>query len=175
MRASSSARTPMPVSRTLAIAAAAMLVVGAAGATTLSTGKPADPSGNASGFATRDQLRDCMLTEASLKQRFQALEVSTAAHEKMARQVEAEGDRIAELQAKLDHDSPTAIKAFNGLVEEHNRHVAELNKDAHDNDPASHAYNEDMSSFNHRCSRLRYSVDDMEAVMAERQKAAAAH
>jgi len=32
-----------------------------------------------------------------------------------------------------------------------------------------------MSSFNHRCSRLRYSVDDMEAVMAERQKAAAAH
>ena len=173
MRASSSARTPMPVSRTLAIAAAAMLVVGAAGATTLSTGKPADPSGSATDLATRDQLRDCMTTEASLKQRFEALQATNAAHEKLAAQVEAESDRLAELQARLDHDSPTAIKAFNGLVAEHNRHVAALNKDAQDSDPASHAYNQDMSAFNHRCSKLHYSVDDMEAVMAERKKAAA--
>jgi hypothetical protein len=175
MRASSSTCTAMLASRTLAIAAAAMLAVGAAHATTLSTGKPADPSASATGLATRDQLRDCMMTEASLKQRFQALEVSTAAHEKMVKQVEAEGDRIAELHANLDHDSPTAVKAYNGLVEEHNRHVGELNKHAHDSLPASHAYNDDMAAFNHRCSSLHYSVDDMEAVMAERQKAAAAH
>jgi len=175
MRASSSTCTAMLASRTLAIAAAAMLAVGAAHATTLSTGKPADPSASATGLATRDQLRDCMMTEASLKQRFQALEVSTAAHEKMVKHVDAEGDRIAELHANLDHDSPTAVKAYNGLVEEHNRHVGELNKHAHDSLPASHAYNDDMAAFNHRCSSLHYSVDDMEAVMAERQKAAAAH
>ena len=57
MRACSSARSPMSALRTLALAVAAMFAVGAAGATTLSTGKPADPSGNAPGLATRDQLR----------------------------------------------------------------------------------------------------------------------
>ena len=161
----------MHASRTLVLVAA-MLAAGAAGATTLSTGKPA--ASNSPGLATRDQLRDCMMTEVSLKQRFEALEVASAAQEKKAAQVEAEGDHLTELQAKLDHDSPTAIKAFNGLVDEHNKHVAELNKEARDKDPASHAYNEDMTAFNHRCSSLRYSVEDLEAVTAERKKAAAA-
>ena len=163
----------MPVPRTLAVVAAT-LAFGAAGATTLSTGKPAEAPANASGLASRDQLRDCMMTEASLKQRYQALEASTAAHEKLAAQVEAESDRLGEVHAKLDHDSPTAVKAFNSLVDEHNRHVAELNKHARDSEPATHAYNDDMTAFNHRCSSLHYSVDDMDAVMTERQKAATA-
>jgi hypothetical protein len=172
MRAFASSWIPMTASRTLVLVAA-LIASGAAGATTLSTGKPA-PTTNASGLASRDQLRDCMMTEASLKQRFEVLEASSAAHEKLAKQVEAEGEHLTELQARLDHDSSTAIKAFNGLVDEHNRHVAELNRDARDSDPASHAYNEDMSAFNRRCSALRYSVEDMDAVMAERKKAAAA-
>jgi len=154
--------------------AAALLASGLAVATTLSTGKPAGSQAAPSGLASREQLRDCMMTEASLRQRFEALQATSAAHEKLAAQVEAESDRLAELQAKLDHDSPTAIKAFNTAVDEHNRHVGELNKDARDADPASHAYNEDMAAFNHRCSRLRYSVEDMDAVMTERRKAAAA-
>jgi hypothetical protein len=173
MRAFESPPVAMPALRPLVLVAAT-LAFGAAGATTLTTGKPAPSQPNASGLASRDQLRDCMMTEAGLKQRFEALQVHSTAHEKFAAQVEAESDQIAELQAKLDHDSPTAIKAFNGLVDEHNRHVAELNKDARDNDPASHAYNEDMAAFNHRCSKLRYSVEDMDAVMSERKKAATA-
>jgi len=163
----------MPVSRPLVLAAV-LLACGAAGATTLSTGKPADATASPAGLATRDQLRDCMTTEASLKQRYQALEASTAAHEKMAAQVDAEGDRIRELHDKLDHDSPTAVKAYNGLIEEHNKHINELNRNAKESQPVTHAYNDDMAAFNHRCSSLHYSVDDMEAVMAERQKAAAA-
>jgi len=169
MGPSASSVASMPALRLLVLAAAT-LACGAAVATTLSTGKPAGPPG----LASRDQLRDCLMTEASLKQRFEALQAASAAHEKMAAQVEAEGDHLAELQSKLDHDSSTAIKAFNSAVDEHNRHVAELNKDARDADPASHAYNEDMAAFNHRCGKLRYSVDDMDAVMTERRKAAAA-
>jgi hypothetical protein len=163
----------MPVSRSLVLAAV-LLACGAAGATTLSTGKPADAAAPA-GLATRDQLRECMNTEASLKQRYQALEASTAAHEKMAKDIDAEGDRISELHDRLDHDSTTAVKAYNALVEEHNKHINELNRNAKEGQPVTHAYNDDMSAFNHRCSSLHYSVDDMEAVMAERQKAAAAH
>lgn len=173
MRAFRIPRTAMPALRLLALAAA-MLVSGLAAANTLSTGKPAGSQSNAPGLASREQLRDCMMTEASLKQRYELLQASSAAHEKLAAQVEAESERLAELQAKLDHDSPTAIKAFNSAVDEHNRHVGDLNKDARDSDPASHAYNEDMAAFNHRCAKLRYSVDDMDAVMTERRKAAAA-
>ena len=163
----------MPALRPLVLAAA-LLASGMAVATTLSTGKPAGSQASPPGLASREQLRDCMTAEASLKQRFEVLQATSAAHEKLAAQVEAEGDRLAELQAKLDHDSPTAIKAFNNAVDEHNRHVGELNRDARDSDPASHAYNEDMAAFNHRCAKLRYSVEDMDAVMTERRKAAIA-
>jgi hypothetical protein len=115
-----------------------------------------------------------MMTEASLKERLAALQVQHAAHEKLSDRVDAESVRLDKLQAELDHDSTTAVKAFNALVNEHNQHVKELNQDAHDSQPASQAYNDDMVAFNHRCSSLRYSVDDMEVVMAERRKAAAA-
>lgn len=164
----------MSALRVVSLALAASMLVASAHANTLSTGKPATPGAATTELATRDQLRDCMMTEASLKQRLAALEATHAAQEKMGAQIEAESVRLTELQAQLDHDSPTAIKGFNNLVDEHNRHVNELNKQSRETDPASHAYNEDMVAFNRRCSSLRYSVDDMEAVMQERKKAEAA-
>jgi len=164
----------MPALRAASLAFAHALTLGSAHANTLSTGKPAAPGSAASDLATRDQLRECMATEASLKQRYDVLQAASAADEKMAAQVEAETNRLADLQAQLDHDSSTAVKAFNKLVDEHNQHVNELNKRGREADPASHAYNQDMAAFNHRCSSLRYNVDDMEAVMQERKKAEAA-
>ena len=164
----------MPALRAVSLALAATTIVASVHADTLSTGKPAAPAAPATALATRDQLRNCMATEASLKKRYEALEATSAAQDKMNAQVDAESSRLTELQSQLDHDSPTAIKAFNNLVDEHNRHVKELNDRARESDPASHAYNEDMLAFNRRCSSLRYSVDDMEAVMQERKKAEAA-
>ena len=162
----------MPALRAVSLALAATTLAASVHADTLATGKPVAP-GAATALASRDQLRNCMTTEASLKKRYEALEATSAAQDKMSAQVDAESSRLTELQGQLDHDSPTAIKAFNNLVDEHNRHVKELNERARESDPASHAYNEDMLAFNRRCSSLRYSVDDMEAVMQERKKAEA--
>jgi len=164
----------MPALRTASFAVAATFLLGAAGATTVRTGKPAASQASAPVWATRAQLRDCLVAEAGLKQRFGAIEASNAAHEKMFDQVEAENARLETLQAQLDHDSPSALKAFNALVQEHNQHVKALNQDAADSRPANDAYNADMAAFNHRCSGLRYRIEDMEAVVAERKKAAAA-
>lgn len=157
-----------------ALALVATLALASAGATTVKTGKPAASQPPAQAWATRDQLRECMDTEAALKERFRTIDASNAAHEKMFDQVEAERLRLQALQEQLDRDSNTSLDAFNALVKEHNQHVKALNQDAAESRPASDAYNADMVAFNHRCSGLRYRVDDMEAVVKERKKAAAA-
>ncbi|HEY9026432.1 MAG TPA: hypothetical protein VIP05_19200 [Burkholderiaceae bacterium] len=166
----------MPALRAASLALATTLALAAAHATTVKTGKPAasQPAAVAASWASRDQLRDCLSTEAGLKERFRAIEASDAVHEKMFDQVEGENVRLEKLQAELDRDSETSIKAFNALVKEHNQHVKDLNADAAASRPVADAYNADMVAFNHKCSHLRYRVDDMEAVMAERRKAAAA-
>ena len=159
--------------RTRALALVAALVVASAGATTVKTGKPAASQPAARVFATRDQLRECMDIEAGLKARFGAIEASNNAHEQMFNQVEAENAKLLELQAQLDHDSDTSINAFNAAVKDHNLHVKQLNKDAADSQPISNAYNDDMLAYNRKCSPLVYRVDDLDAVIKERKKAAA--
>ena len=155
------------------LAAVLLLILPPVGATTVKTGSPASqPAPHA--YATRDQLRECMDTEDTLKLRFKRIEAAGDVHERLFNQVQAENDKLVELQAQLDHDSDTAIRAFNALIKEHNQHVKDLNQAAADSQPASTAYNEDMVAFNHQCSKLVYRVDDMEAVIKERKKAAAA-
>ncbi|MCK9685104.1 hypothetical protein [Scleromatobacter humisilvae] len=159
--------------RTSLLLAASLLAVAAAGATTVKTGKPAASQPAAPTWATRAQLRECADTEAGLKERFRAIDASNTAHEKRFDQLEAENTRLEQLHDQLDHDSDIAVKAFNVLVKEHNEHIRQLNQDAADSRPVNDAYNADMSAFNHKCSGLRYHLEDMEAVTRERQKAAA--
>jgi len=163
----------MSLLRTPTIVLAALLIPGAAGAATAKAGQPAASQPAARAFATRDQLRECLDIEAALKARFGAIEASNNAHEQMFNQVEAENAKLLELQAQLDHDSDTAISAFNALVKDHNLHVKQLNQDAADSQPASDAYNADMLAYNRKCSPLVYRVDDLDAVLKERRKAAA--
>jgi hypothetical protein len=166
--------TGMRLLLTSLLSLAAALAVAGAGATSLKTGRPAASQPAASAWATRDQLRECLDSEAALKERLRAIEASNAAHEKLFDQVEAENTRLEAVQSQLDRDSEASLKAFNALVKEHNLHVRQLNQDAADSRPAADAYNTDMSAFNHRCSGLRYRIEDMEAVTRERKKAAAA-
>jgi len=155
------------------LALVSLAACAAAGATTVKTGKPAASQPAQRAWATRDQLRDCMDTEDALKERFKAVEAAADAHERLFNQVDAESTRLSELQGQLDHESEVAVHGFNALVQEHNQHVKQLNQDAADSRPAAEAYNADMLAYNHRCSKLVYRVDDMEAVMRDRKKAAA--
>ena len=163
----------MTVLRPSLVAAATVLGIAHAQATTVKTGKPAASQPAASAWATRAQLRDCVETEAALKERFRVIEAATTAHEKLFDQIEVENTRLEQLHDQLDHDSEVAVKGFNALVKEHNEHVKQLNQDAVDTRPARDAYNADMVAFNHKCSGLRFHIEDMEAVTRERQKAAA--
>ncbi len=156
------------------LAALALLPTLAAHATTVNTGKPAASQPATRAFASREQLRDCMDTEDGLKVRFNALEASNAAHELLFNQIESENAKLTELEAVLDHDSDAAVRGFNAAIKEHNEHVRQLNEQAAQSRPVSSAYNEDMAAYNRRCAPLVYRVEDMDAVMKERRKAAAA-
>ena len=143
----------MPSLRTSLLALAATLAVAGADATTVKTGKPAASQPAARAWATRDQLRECLDTEAGLKERFRAIDAATdRAREDVRPDRGREHPKLTTLQAQLDHDSDTAVKAFNALVKDHNLHVKQLNQDAADSRPVSDAYNADMVAFNHRCA-----------------------
>ncbi len=156
------------------LAALFLVLAAPSGATTVKTGKPAASQPPARAYATRQQLRDCMDTEDALKQRFAGIEASNAAHEKLFDQVEAESAKLTELQSVLDHDSESAVHGFNALVQQHNEHVKQLNAQAEESRPVTSAYNADMAAYNRQCASLVYQLDDMDAVMRERRKAAAA-
>lgn len=151
-----------------------VLAIAPAGATTVKTGKPAASQPAPRAWATREQLRGCLDTEDTLKERFKTVEAIGDAHEKLFNQVEAESTRLEALQANLDNDSEVAVRGYNALVKDHNLHVKQLNQDAADSQPVTRAYNADMTEYNHRCASLVYRVEDMDAVMRERKKAAAA-
>ena len=76
------------------LAAAVLLATAPARATTVKTGKPDAAQPAAHTWATRDQLRDCLDTEDSLKERFKGVEAMTDAHEKLFNEVEAESAKL---------------------------------------------------------------------------------
>jgi hypothetical protein len=162
----------MPTPRRLTLALILALAAGTAAATTVAvTAKPAASQSAPHAYATRDQLRDCMDTEDALKAKRRALEATQATHEAHVTAFEAENAKIVEVQGQLDHDSPTAISAFNLLVSEHNVHVKALNQEGADDQAAADSYNADALALNRKCASLVYRVEDMDAVMKERRKA----
>jgi hypothetical protein len=123
-------------------------------------------------YATRAELRACMNDEDTLRDRSRKLEEAHAAHEKAISELEAENTKIVEVQGQLDHESQTAVTAFNLLVGQHNARANELNREATEMSAQSEAFNADSLALNKRCASLVYRIDDMDAVMKERKAAA---
>ena len=92
-------------------------------------------------------------------------------HERAISDAQAENDKIVEIQAQLDHDSQTAVNAYNLLVTQHNVRTDELNKEAREMTVQGQAFNADSLALNKRCAALAFRVDDLDAVMRERKAA----
>jgi hypothetical protein len=150
------------------------LLAASAGATTVNVAKPAASQPAPRQWATRDQLRECLAQEDALKARLRDIDAAHAAHDALFDRVEAENARLLEVQGQLDHDSDTAVHAFNLLVSDHNVHVKQMNQEAGELQTVGSAYNDDMLAVNRKCSPLAYRVEDMGGVLKERKKAAAA-
>lgn len=132
------------------------------------------PAPAAPAFASRDQLRHCLAEEDELKARFDAIQARHADHERRLAALEAENDKIVEVQGQLDTTSDVAVNAFNLLVSEHNVHVKQVNEAAAASHAESDAYNAAILAHNRDCAHLVYRVDDLQAVTKERRAPAAA-
>jgi len=145
------------------LVAALLLTCAAAAAAT----KP-----GAGGYGTRDQLRECLDLDDSLKARARALEASAAASNKQIEANEAEAARLVEMKKTLDRSDKAAIAAFNTAAKEHNEHVQQADDGANAVQAATTAYNDDKKDAEHQCGSISYRPADMDAVTRERKKAA---
>ncbi len=125
-------------------------------------------------YATRDQLRECLSLDDGLKVRLHAMEAATAAHNRKFEANEVEGAKLVEMKARLDRSDKAAIQAFNQAVQEHNVHLQQMDEEAVAADAATKALNADQAAVDQKCGPLTYRPADMDVVVKERKKAAAA-
>lgn len=151
--------------RKMFVATALMLLAGAAGA--------ADTA-KAHGYATRDQLRECMDLEAALKTRFHALEATNAANDATGDRLQGDGKKVRETLAKLDRNDAAAVAAFKQQVADYNANVVAWKAATADAQTANDAYTADSATVDQKCVALSYHPQDIDAVVKERKKAAAA-
>jgi hypothetical protein len=156
------------------VAGVLTLFASAAGATTVEMAKPAASQAKGHGYATREQLRDCLDREAALKQRLHAIEAASTERDATTSRLQAEGAQVREMKDKLDRNDAVAVARFKELLAQHNANVAALNKDVADSEAATDAYNADSTAVNQECTTLTYHTQDIDAVLKERKKAQAA-
>jgi len=159
--------------RLLIVAGALTLLASAVGATTVEMAKPAASRAVARGYATRDQLRDCLDQEAALKSRFHAIDAASTARDETTARLQAEGAKVREMQAQLDRADPAAVARFKDFLARHNANVVALNKEVADAEADTDAYNADSAAVNQKCMAMAYRTQDMDAVLKERKKAGA--
>ncbi len=155
----------MSASRVMFVAAALALFAAAAGA--------ADAT-KAHAYATRDQLRECMELEAALKTRFHDIATASTSNDAMGDSLAAEATQVHATQAKLDRSDAAAVTAFKQSVAAYNERVVAWKKAAADVETANDAYKVDSAAVDQKCVGLSYHPQDIDAVMKERKKAAAA-
>jgi len=124
-------------------------------------------------FGTRDQLRECMALDDSLKLRSAGIEAATAASNQKFDANEAEAARLVDMKNNLDRNDKSAIATFNQLVLDHNLHVDQAHQAASEAEMAGHVLATDRAAADQRCGRLTYRPGDIDAVTRERKQATA--
>ncbi len=129
---------------------------------------------NPHGYATRDQLRECMALQAALKLRYHGLEQANATNDATGASLEADGAKVHDMQGKLDRGDKAAVAAFRRAVDDYNERVLAWKKQTADAQDADAAYKMDSGVVDQKCVGLAYHPQDIDGVVKERKKAAAA-
>ena len=124
-------------------------------------------------FGTRDQLRECLALDDSLKQRSLGIEAATTASNLRFDANEAEAGKLGDMKKTLDRNDKAGIAAFNQRVVDHNQHVQEAHQQEADITLASNVLATDKAAADQKCGALTYRPADMDVVSKERKKAAA--
>ena len=144
---------------------APLLLSAAAGA---ATGKT-----TAGTFGNRDQLRECLALDDTLRARTTTLSARVADSNKRIEDNAAEDARLVDMKKALDRSDKAAILKFNEVVLAHKQHVEQSDRDADEIEKATNEYNADKAAAEQKCGALTYHPADVEAVNRERRKASA--
>ncbi len=150
----------------------AFLVLGFVLLADAASAKPIAPPA-AGTFGTRDQLRECLALDDSLKQRTLGIQAAMVASNQKFDADETEAGKLGEMRKSLDRNDKAAISAFNQLAQDHNLHVQQTHQQQADAELADGILLTDKAAAEQKCGSLTYRPADIDVVTKERKKAAA--
>lgn len=133
--------------------------------------QPAYAQGKAPKTVTRDELRACMNSEASLAERRKALEARKQQNSDEAAAIKQEAALMKEEQEKVGNDE-NKMTRFNRRVKEHNARVETANTTAAAFRTDLEALNTSLIAHNDKCAGITFDKADKDAILKEREAAA---
>lgn len=113
----------------------------------------------------REELRDCMDRDASLRDRLETLDEERAANDREGELIARVGNRLADELRSLDSSNPSAVAAYNARSSAHNRRVDAHNRRVAEANMQASMHNGDAYNLTQRCATRTYTIRDRDAVM----------
>lgn len=119
---------------------------------------------------TRDELRTCMNSEATLASQRKEMEARAKVNGDEAASIRAEADELKAEQEKIVADN-APMERFNRKVKAHNARIVAARTNAEAFKSALETLNKSLVAHNERCGGIAFLPEDKEAILKEREAA----
>jgi chromosome segregation ATPase len=116
---------------------------------------------------SRQQLKQCVLSEAEINRLSHASDEESIHLENAALRLENLGLMVARSEASVDEYSQQSVNSHNRLIEQYNQELEEYNARIPGAQARQSAVNRRIDTFNSACADRAYYLDDMAAVEKE--------
>jgi hypothetical protein len=114
---------------------------------------------------SREELRDCMDRDTSLRDRLDMLEQERVANDREGELIARVGNRLADELRSLDASNASAVAAYNAKSASHNRRVDAHNRRVAEANMRASMHNGDAANLTARCASRTYTLRDRDSVM----------
>ncbi|RYF69117.1 MAG: hypothetical protein EOO22_16650 [Comamonadaceae bacterium] len=119
---------------------------------------------------SRDELRNCMNSEATLATQRKELEARSKSNGEEASAIRAEADQLKAEQEKIIADN-APMDRFNRKVKTHNARILAARTQADGFKSELETLNQSLVAHNERCGGISFLPEDKEALLKEREAA----
>jgi predicted RNase H-like nuclease (RuvC/YqgF family) len=123
---------------------------------------------------SRDELRECLNANDSIKTRSEDLKARSARLNAVNQELKTEADEITRESEKQERNSSMLGMGRERLDRRkvaYERKLSEAKAASEKFTPEADALNKDLEAYNQRCGGITYSREDQEAIMKEREAA----
>jgi len=107
---------------------------------------------------SREDLRECMNRDATLRDRLQVLDDERLANDREAELIARVGNRLSDEFGALDTSNPSAVAAYNAKSAAHNRRVDAHNRRVAEANMRATMHNGDAANLNAQCATRAYTL-----------------